>query len=108
MWAIKINAFKEITHPNGPMHANFLTRQIHLEELLQNSEKSSNIAVVQHLQHWDKMGDDRECDEFTLIAEATGLNGDQLEGLKKGFDGFDKEGTGRISLATMGVSYWIV
>ena len=50
------------------------------------------------------MGDDRECDEFTLIAEATGLDGDQLEGLKKGFDGFDKEGTGRISLATMGVS----
>lgn len=41
--------------------------------------------------------------EFSLIAEATGLDVDQLEGLKKGFDGFDKEGNGTISQATIGM-----
>ena len=42
--------------------------------------------------------------ELMLIAEATGLDVDQLEGLKKGFDGFDKEGNGTISQATIGVN----
>lgn len=38
------------------------------------------------------MGEDEKdpLPEFELIAEATGLDFDQLEALKKGFDGFDK------------------
>ena len=33
--------------------------------------------------------------EFDAIVVGTGLDFDQVESLKKGFDGFDKEGGGR-------------
>lgn len=39
--------------------------------------------------------------EYILIAESTGLDSEQIEGLKKGFEGFDKDGTGSISQTTM-------
>jgi len=42
--------------------------------------------------------------EFPLIVEATGLDMEQIEALKKGFDGFDKgaeDGGGTISQTTM-------
>jgi len=39
--------------------------------------------------------------EFALIVEATGLDMEQVEALKKGFEGFDKEGSGSISQTTM-------
>ena len=32
---------------------------------------------------------------FAAIAESSGLDVEQIEGLKKGFEGFDKEGGGR-------------
>jgi len=35
------------------------------------------------------------------IAESTGLDSEQIEALKKGFDGFDKEGAGTISETNM-------
>merc|ERR1711997_1271625 len=43
-------------------------------------------------------GDDTE---FGLISEATGLGMDQVENLKKGFEGFDKDGSGNISQTSM-------
>ena len=39
--------------------------------------------------------------EFPLIAESTGLDLEQIDSLKKGFEGFDKEGGGTISQTTM-------
>merc|ERR1712223_97440 len=39
--------------------------------------------------------------EFRVIAEATGLDLEQIDSLKKGFEGFDKEGGGTISQTTM-------
>jgi len=47
------------------------------------------------------MGDEDRDPEFDLIAEATGLDNDQLDGLKKGFEGFDKDGSGVISQTSM-------
>lgn len=42
-----------------------------------------------------------EQEEFELIVESTGLNDDQVDSLKKGFEGFDKETSGTISQTTM-------
>merc|ERR1712002_543939 len=39
--------------------------------------------------------------EFDLIVESTGLDLEQVDSLKKGFEGFDKEGAGTISQTTM-------
>ena len=39
--------------------------------------------------------------EFAVIAEATGLDVEQIDSLKKGFEGFDKEGGGTISQTSM-------
>ena len=39
--------------------------------------------------------------EFPLIAESTGLDIEQIDSLKKGFEGFDKEGGGSISQTSM-------
>merc|ERR1712212_368238 len=39
--------------------------------------------------------------DFELITESTGLDHDQIDSLKKGFDGFDKEGGGTITQTTM-------
>ena len=39
--------------------------------------------------------------EFRVIAEATGLDVEQIDSLKKGFEGFDKEGGGTISQTSM-------
>jgi len=49
------------------------------------------------------MGDEQEevNPEFDLIVEATGLDVEQVEALKKGFEGFDKDGGGTISQTTM-------
>jgi len=49
----------------------------------------------------DEQRDEAEAAEFELIAEATGLDSDQLDGLKKGFEGFDKDGTGTVSQTSM-------
>merc|ERR1711990_213353 len=38
---------------------------------------------------------------FAAIAESSGLDVEQIEGLKKGFEGFDKEGGGTISQTSM-------
>ena len=40
---------------------------------------------------------------FAAIAESSGLDVEQIEGLKKGFEGFDKEGAGTITQTTMQV-----
>ena len=49
------------------------------------------------------MGDDdmEPNPEFEVIVETTGLDFDQVESLKKGFDGFDKEGGGTINQTSM-------
>merc|ERR1712126_451926 len=48
------------------------------------------------------MGEDEAQDpEFALVVEVTGLDMEQVEALKKGFDGFDKEGGGTITQTTM-------
>ena len=48
------------------------------------------------------MGEDEEATpDFELITESTGLDPDQIDSLKKGFDGFDKEGEGTINQTTM-------
>ena len=49
------------------------------------------------------MGDDemKPNPEFELIVETTGLDFDQVDSLKKGFDGFDKEGGGTINQTSM-------
>ena len=39
--------------------------------------------------------------DFELIIEASGLDHDQIDSLKKGFDWFDKEGGGSITQTTM-------
>merc|ERR1712212_1284896 len=39
--------------------------------------------------------------DFELITESTGLDHDQIDSRKKGFDGFDKEGGGTITQTTM-------
>merc|ERR1712044_116296 len=51
----------------------------------------------------NKMGEDeaQPDPEFPLIAESTGLDLEQIDSLKKGFEGFDKEGGGTISQTTM-------
>jgi Ca2+-binding EF-hand superfamily protein len=46
------------------------------------------------------MGEEQD-PEFALIIEATGLDNDQLENLKKGFEGFDKDGSNSISQTSM-------
>ena len=43
--------------------------------------------------------------EFDLIVESTGLDLEQVDSLKKGFEGFDKEGAGTISQTTMQVIF---
>merc|ERR1712202_54675 len=50
---------------------------------------------------WPMSRDEAEAAEFELIAEATGLDSDQLDGLKKGFEGFDKDGAGTVSQTSM-------
>merc|ERR1712027_239387 len=45
-------------------------------------------------------GEERPQD-FDQIVEITGLDHDQIDSLKKGFDGFDKEGGGTITQTTM-------
>ena len=48
------------------------------------------------------MGEDEgPAPDFELITESTGLDHDQIDSLKKGFDGFDKEGGGTITQTTM-------
>jgi len=42
-----------------------------------------------------------EQEEHELIVESTGLNDDQVDSLKKGFEGFDTETSGTISQTTM-------
>ena len=39
--------------------------------------------------------------EFAAIAESSGLDLEQIDSLKKGFEGFDKEGGGTISQTSM-------
>ena len=39
--------------------------------------------------------------DYELIKESTGLDHDQIDSLKKGFDGFDKDGSGTITQTTM-------
>ena len=39
--------------------------------------------------------------EYAPIAESTGLDLEQIDSLKKGFEGFDKEGGGTISQTSM-------
>ena len=39
--------------------------------------------------------------DYELIKEASGLDQDQIDSLKIGFDGFDKEGGGSITQTTM-------
>ena len=39
--------------------------------------------------------------DYELITESTGLDHDQIDSLKKGFDGFDKDGSGTITQTTM-------
>merc|ERR1711970_959482 len=49
-----------------------------------------------------RMGEDEgPAPDFELITESTGLDHDQIDSLKKGFDGFDKEGGGTITQTTM-------
>merc|ERR1711997_632246 len=55
-------------------------------------------------QHQQRTGDSQmmtEETEFVQIAEATGLDVEQIDSLKKGFEGFDKEGGGTISQTSM-------
>eukprot|EP00092_Neocalanus_flemingeri_P020573 GFUD01022288.1.p1 GENE.GFUD01022288.1~~GFUD01022288.1.p1 ORF type:complete len:167 (-),score=67.91 GFUD01022288.1:202-702(-) len=48
------------------------------------------------------MGEAEEDDkQFDLIVESSGLDHEQVDSLKKGFDGFDKEGGGTITQTTM-------
>merc|ERR1712080_586162 len=47
------------------------------------------------------MGGEEVDPGFALIIEATGLDNDQLENLKKGFEGFDKDGSNSISQTSM-------
>ena len=50
------------------------------------------------------MGEGEEKDnsaEFAAIAESSGLDLEQIDSLKKGFEGFDKEGGGTISQTSM-------
>merc|ERR1712106_731409 len=56
-----------------------------------------------HQEKEDRMGDEEvgPNPEFDKIVEGTGLDFDQVESLKKGFDGFDKEGGGDINQTTM-------
>merc|ERR1712215_47969 len=39
--------------------------------------------------------------QFDLIIESTGLDSEQVDSLKKGFDGFDKEGAGTVNQTSM-------
>ena len=39
--------------------------------------------------------------DYESITESTGLDHDQIDSLKKGFDGFDKDGSGTITQTTM-------
>ena len=45
-------------------------------------------------------------DEIHTLFLFSGLDSDQLEVLKKGFEGFDKEGTGRIRYSLCFSSLW--
>ena len=48
------------------------------------------------------MGEDEEATpDFELITKSTGLDPDQIDSLKKIFDGFDKEGEGTINQTTI-------
>merc|ERR1712008_497337 len=48
-----------------------------------------------------EMGEGEPNPEWEELAENTGLDLEQVDSLKKGFDGFDKEGAGTISQTTM-------
>ena len=47
------------------------------------------------------MSDEQVDPEIAVISEYTGLEVDQVESLRKGFEGFDKEGTDSISETSM-------
>ena len=47
------------------------------------------------------MGEGEDNAEFAAIAESSGLDLEQIDSLKKGFEGFDKEGGGNISQTSM-------
>jgi len=47
------------------------------------------------------MGEGEANPEWDEIAENTGLDHEQIDSLKKGFEGFDKEGSGTINQTTM-------
>jgi len=47
------------------------------------------------------MGEGEPNPEWDEIAENTGLDHEQIDSLKKGFEGFDKEGSGTINQTTM-------
>ena len=47
------------------------------------------------------MADEHIDPEIAIISETTGLETDQIESLRKGFEGFDKEGTDSISETSM-------
>merc|ERR1711862_153901 len=52
-------------------------------------------------EYWAIMGEtEGPAPDFELITESTGLDPEQVDSLKKGFDGFDKEG-GTINQTTM-------
>merc|ERR1712203_1281512 len=59
----------------------------------------------------ERMGENEgPAPDFELITESTGLDHDQIDSLKKGFDGFDKEGGGTITQTTMQMilkSMWV-
>merc|ERR1711990_1081119 len=57
-----------------------------------NTNKSTRITMV---------ADGEHDPEFDLIVESTGLDLEQVDSLKKGFEGFDKEGAGTITQTTM-------
>ena len=46
-------------------------------------------------------GEENNQEEFAAIAESSGLDLEQIDSLKKGFEGFDKEGTGFVSQTSM-------
>jgi Ca2+-binding EF-hand superfamily protein len=47
------------------------------------------------------MGEEGDDAQYDLIVESTGLDHEQVDSLKKGFEGFDKEGGGTITQTTM-------
>ena len=66
--------------------------------------RCSSLKITNTTNKSIKMVADGEHDpEFDLIVESTGLDLEQVDSLKKGFEGFDKEGAGTITQTTMQV-----